>query len=148
MRAGFASVHADEDVRCAMTAIEIPGESASGGVKSGVVQRRRAREAANPVGSKKLLGHVKKPVSPECGTGPVGPTSVWMASAKLNTRKTVTLRSAPAHAGCLTGNNGKTDQPNLRICCFETAAYDVLNGFREFPTGGPRSRSCPRRKPP
>src|SRR5437773_5593760 len=114
MRAGFASVHADEDVRCAMFAVEIRGENASGGVKSGVVQRRRARDAANPVGSKKLLGHVKKPVSPECGPGPVGPTSVCMTSAKLNTRKTVTLRSAPAHAGCITGISGKTDQTNLQ----------------------------------
>src|SRR6266550_1278071 len=96
MRAGFASVHADEDVRCAMFAIEIRGENASGGVKSGVVQRRRARGAANPVGSKKLLGHVKKPVSPECGPGPVGPTSVWMTSAKLNTRKNCDFTVRPS----------------------------------------------------
>src|SRR6266550_5544307 len=99
MRAGFASVHADEHVRRAMFAMEIRGESASGGVKSGVVQRRPARDAANPVGSKKLLGHVTKPVSPECGTGPGGPTCVRMTSAKLNTRKNgdSTVRSCRLH---------------------------------------------------
>src|SRR6202043_3409660 len=107
MRAGFASVHADEDMRCPMFAIEIRGESASGGVKSGVVQRRCARDAANPVGSKKLFGHVKKPVSPECDPGPVGPTSVWMTSAKLNTRKNGDFRVPPAHAGCITPDQWK-----------------------------------------
>jgi len=48
VRAGFASVHADEDMRCPMFAIEIRSKSASRGVKSGVIQRRRARDARIP----------------------------------------------------------------------------------------------------
>ncbi len=75
MRAGFASVHADQDMRCTMFALEIRAERASGGVESGVVERRSARDAANPVGSKKFFGHGKKPVSPECGAGPVAANS-------------------------------------------------------------------------
>src|SRR5260370_35951944 len=70
----------------AMFALEMRAERASGGVESGVVQRRRARDAANPVGSKKLFGHWEKPVSPEYDPGPVGPTSASMTSAKLSTR--------------------------------------------------------------
>ena len=73
MRTGFARVHANEDVSCAMLASQILAERASSGVESGVVQRRRARDAANPVGSKKLFGHGKKPVSPGFGPGPVAP---------------------------------------------------------------------------
>jgi hypothetical protein len=71
MRAGFSRVHADERMSTAMFALKIRADRASGGVKSGVVQRRSARDAANPVGSKKLFGHGKKSVSPECGAGPV-----------------------------------------------------------------------------
>jgi hypothetical protein len=55
----------------AMFAPEIRAERTSRGVESGVVQRRRARDAANPVGSEKLFGHGKKSVSPECGAGPI-----------------------------------------------------------------------------
>ena len=73
MRAGFARVHANEDVSCAMLASQILAERASSGVQSSVVQRRRAWDAANAVGSKKLFGHGKKPVSPEFGPGPVAP---------------------------------------------------------------------------
>ena len=101
MRAGFASVHADEDVSRTMFALEIRAESPPRGVEGSVVQRRRARDAANTVGSKKLLGHWKKPVSPECDSGPVGPTSVWMTSEKHNTRKygdfRARSRSFPLH---------------------------------------------------
>src|SRR6267143_5643217 len=102
MRAGFASVHADEDVGCVMFALEILAESPPRGVQGSVVQRRRARDAANPVGSKKLLGHWKKPVSPECDAGPVGPTSVWMTSEKHNTRENGDFTAAPAHSLCIT----------------------------------------------
>src|ERR1700687_4934685 len=101
MRAGFASVRADEDVSRTMFALEIRAESPPRGVEGSVVQRRRARDAANTVGSKKLLGHWKKPVSPECDSGPVGPTSVWTTSEKHNIRKcgdfTSRSRSFPLH---------------------------------------------------
>ncbi len=64
MGAGFASVHTDEDMCRAMFALQIGAERAPCGEESGVVQRRRARDAANSVGSKKLFGHGKKAVAP------------------------------------------------------------------------------------
>ena len=57
VRSGFACVHAYKDMRCAMLAVKILTERASSGVKSGVVQRRRARDATYPVSSKKFLRH-------------------------------------------------------------------------------------------
>ena len=57
VRAGFARVHADQHMSRAMFALEIGAERTSGGVEGGVVQRRRARDTANPVGSKKLFRH-------------------------------------------------------------------------------------------
>src|SRR5260370_130972 len=58
-------------MRCTMFALEIRAERASGGVETGVVERRRSRDAANPVGSKKFFGHGKKPGSSTCGAGVV-----------------------------------------------------------------------------
>ena len=78
MRAGFPSVHADEDMGRTVFALQIRAERASRGEKSGVVQRRRAREAANPVGSKEFFAHGKKLVSPECSLARSQPTSAWM----------------------------------------------------------------------
>ena len=57
MRAGFTRVHADQHMRCAMFALEIRAERPPGGIECGVVQWRCSRNAANPVGSKKLFGH-------------------------------------------------------------------------------------------
>jgi hypothetical protein len=57
MRAGFAGVHADEDVGGRVFAKQISGERASGGKKSGVVKRRSAWNAANTIGSEKFFGH-------------------------------------------------------------------------------------------
>ena len=57
MRAGFASVHPDEHVGGGVFAKQIGGKRASGGKKSGVVERRSAGNAANTVGSEKFFGH-------------------------------------------------------------------------------------------
>src|SRR5882762_503516 len=146
VRAGFASVHSDEGVSGAMFALEIRAESAPRGVEGSVVQRRRARDAANTVGSKKLLGHWKKPVSPECDSGPVGPTSAWMTSEKHNTRKygdfTAGSRSFPLH----NLDNFKNQLTTRWICCLETPGHDATNSLRECANVEPRSRPCPPRK--
>jgi hypothetical protein len=55
--AGFASVHADENVRGGVFAKQIGGERAARGEKSGVVERRSAGNAANTIGSEKFFGH-------------------------------------------------------------------------------------------
>ena len=57
VRAGFAGVHADEDIRVAVFAPEIGAEGAAGGIESGVVERRGAGDAANTVGSEKFFRH-------------------------------------------------------------------------------------------
>ena len=57
MGAGFARVHADENVSSGMLAQQIGGERTAGGEKSGVVERRCAGNAANAVGSEKFFGH-------------------------------------------------------------------------------------------
>ncbi len=57
MRAGFASVHADENVGGGVLAEQIGGERAPGGKKSGVIERRSAGNAANSIGSEKFFGH-------------------------------------------------------------------------------------------
>jgi hypothetical protein len=57
MRAGFAGVHADEDVSSGMFANQIGRERAAGGEESGVVERRSAGDAANAVGSEKFFRH-------------------------------------------------------------------------------------------
>jgi hypothetical protein len=82
MRAGFASVHTDQDMSRAMLTLQIRAKRASCGEESGVVKRRRARDAANPVGPKELFGHEKKPVSPERFLARPQPTSAWMAWKK------------------------------------------------------------------
>jgi hypothetical protein len=55
--AGFASVHADENVGGGMFAEQIGGKRAARGEKSGVVERRSARNAANTIGSEEFFGH-------------------------------------------------------------------------------------------
>jgi hypothetical protein len=55
--AGFAGVHADEDVSSGMFANQIGRERAAGGEESGVVERRSAGNAANAVGSEKFFRH-------------------------------------------------------------------------------------------
>jgi hypothetical protein len=57
VRAGFASVHADENVGGGVFAKQISGERTAGGEKSGVIERRSARNAANSIGSEKFFGH-------------------------------------------------------------------------------------------
>src|SRR5260370_911381 len=57
VRAGFTRVHADEHMGGAVFALEIRAERPPGGIECGVVQRRCARNAANPIGSKKLFRH-------------------------------------------------------------------------------------------
>src|SRR6267154_869212 len=69
VRAGFARVHADERMGGAVFSFEIRADRASGGVERAVVQRRCPRNAANPVGSKKLFRHRQKPVTAEGGPG-------------------------------------------------------------------------------
>jgi hypothetical protein len=55
--AGFARVHADENVSGGVVAKEVGGERAAGGKESGVVERGGAGNAANAVGSEKFFGH-------------------------------------------------------------------------------------------
>jgi hypothetical protein len=57
MRAGFARIHADQDARCGVLAIEIQAEGASDSVECGVVQRRLAGFSANAVGAEEFFGH-------------------------------------------------------------------------------------------
>ena len=52
VRAGFASVHADKDARGRMFAMQIGAQSVSGRKQGGIVERRRAGNAANTVGTK------------------------------------------------------------------------------------------------
>ncbi len=57
MRAGFARVHADEDVSSGMFANQIGRERAARGEESCVVERRSAGDAANAVGTEKFFRH-------------------------------------------------------------------------------------------
>lgn len=57
VRAGFASVHADENMSRGMFAEKIGGERAADGEKGGVIEGRSARDAANAIGSEKFFGH-------------------------------------------------------------------------------------------
>jgi hypothetical protein len=59
MRAGFARVHADENMSRGMFAEKIGGERAADGEKGGVIEGRSARDAANAIGSEKFFGHEK-----------------------------------------------------------------------------------------
>jgi hypothetical protein len=60
VRAGFAGVHADEDVGGAVFTLEIGAEGAARGIEGGVVERRSAGQAANSVGSKEFFRHRKE----------------------------------------------------------------------------------------
>jgi len=97
---------------------------------------------------KNSLGHVKKPVSPKCDTGPLGPTSVWMTSAKLNIRKIgdYTVRS---HL-CRLHNwekwkNQSNKSPNMLA---RNSGTRGPKWFARVCYVEPRSRSCPLRKRP
>ena len=57
VRAGFAGVHSNEDVRGGVFAEEKGGEGTADGKKGGVVERRRAGNAANAVGTEEFFGH-------------------------------------------------------------------------------------------
>ncbi len=57
MRAGFARVHADEDVSSGMFANQIGRERTARGEESRVVERRSAGDAANAVGTEKFFRH-------------------------------------------------------------------------------------------
>jgi len=57
VRAGFASVHAEEHAGVGVFAAKINGECAAGGVKRGVVQGRGAGQAADAVSAEELFGH-------------------------------------------------------------------------------------------
>jgi len=57
VRAGLTRIHADENVSSGVFAKQIGGEGTAGGEKSGVVERRRAGDAANTIGSEKFFGH-------------------------------------------------------------------------------------------
>jgi len=55
--AGFAGVHADEDMGGAVFAVEIGAEGAADGKESGVVERRSAGDAADAVGAEEFFSH-------------------------------------------------------------------------------------------
>lgn len=57
MRTGLARVHADEDMNGGVLAAQIRSERAARGIKSGVVERRSAGNAANTISSEKFFGH-------------------------------------------------------------------------------------------
>jgi hypothetical protein len=57
VRAGFAGVHANENVGRGMFAKQISGEGTAGGEKGCVVERRSAGNAANTICSEKFFGH-------------------------------------------------------------------------------------------
>lgn len=57
VRAGFAGVHADENVGGRVFAEQIGGERKASGKKGGVVERRSAGNTTNAIGSEKFFGH-------------------------------------------------------------------------------------------
>jgi len=57
VRAGFARVHADENMGGGVFREQIGGKRTARGKKGGVVERRRAGDAANTIGSEKFFGH-------------------------------------------------------------------------------------------
>src|SRR5439155_1339529 len=60
VRAGLARVHADQNMRCAMLALQVAAEGAPRGIECGVIERRRAGGTANAVGSEELFGHARE----------------------------------------------------------------------------------------
>lgn len=57
VRAGFASIHADQGVGSGVFAEQISSERTAGGKKRGVIERRSAGKTADAVGSEELFGH-------------------------------------------------------------------------------------------
>src|SRR4029077_5466905 len=145
VRAGFARVHTDEHMRCTMFALEIGAERAPSGIKSGVVQRWRAGDPANPVGSEQLFGHERKPVFRKSALGLVEPTALLKTSKELNTRKISVFAAGSADAIYVTG---KSDIRRFRspICHIGTRTHDFVNLLQECATVEHRSRTCPSRK--
>src|SRR5260370_27526698 len=94
---GFARIHADEDMGRAMFTLQIGTERAPCGEESGVVKRRRARDAANSVSSKTLFSHGREPVFP-----PVVPAQSQYARVKPKRSLThatwTAFRSRPVNA--------------------------------------------------
>src|SRR6266403_511515 len=66
VRAGLAGVHADQDMGFAVFAIQIRAQRAACGKESGVVQRRRAGDSANAIGSEEFFGHGEEPAYLPC----------------------------------------------------------------------------------
>ena len=66
VRAGFARVHADQDMRCTKLALQVSPEGTPCGVERGVIQRRSTGHASNAIGSEKFFGHGVVPVSSQC----------------------------------------------------------------------------------
>ena len=64
MRARFARVHADEDASRAMLAAQVGAKGAARRVKSRIVQRRSAGDAADSVRAEEFFGHKKRIASP------------------------------------------------------------------------------------
>ena len=64
MRAGFARVHADEDAGRAMLTAQVGAKRAACRVKSRIVQRRSAGDAADSVRAEEFFGHKKRIASP------------------------------------------------------------------------------------
>src|SRR6266481_7220261 len=111
MGAGFARIHADEDMGRAMFTLQIGTERAPRGEKSGVVKRRRARDAANSVSSKKLFSHEREPVFP-----PVVPAQSQYARVKpkrsLTHAKRTAFRSRPVYVFCINARPGRRNRVN------------------------------------
>ena len=57
VRTGLARVHADEDMSGGVLAAQIRSERAARGIKSGVIERRSAGNAANTVSSEECFWH-------------------------------------------------------------------------------------------
>ena len=60
VRPGFSSVHADEDLRSGLRALEIITQRTTRGEESRIVQGRGARNAADTVGTEEFFGHERR----------------------------------------------------------------------------------------
>jgi hypothetical protein len=58
--AGFACVHAEENARRGMFALEIGAEGTADGMERGIVERRLAGFATNSVGTEELFRHASR----------------------------------------------------------------------------------------
>jgi len=147
VRAGFAGVHADEDVRFAMLALEIGAERAPGGEESGVVQRRRARGRLECRRFQRTLCPWEKACFSKLCCAP-GHGQVACAGPQKSLTHAKTVVSWPRIRACLLDkrDKGSLVQVNHWIRCIETSAHDTANRPREYANVKHRSRSCPPRK--